>query len=139
MPFSTSDLEQILAVSQGATVIAYSHRKGTLQPNTTILAEKGKAVAEVPDSIFRVGNGCDGPVLEFAVKRRKHNEPVIWVCDGQVTAGADDRPYPHLVSSVKDFVNAKGIIQAENLDEAIEILSNPRKAVKGVRYGRVSY
>jgi hypothetical protein len=139
MPFDTDSLVEILDASMGATVIAYSHKRGTTNvPNATILAKGGKRVPEVPESIFRVGNGVDGPVLEYAQSIRKGNEPIIWVCDGQVTDGKKDSTHAHLSIQVAQFLRKNRIIQAETVEEAVRVIAKPTGVPFGARYGRVA-
>lgn len=140
MPFDTDSLVRILDASMGATVIAYSHKRGsTTIPNATILARGGKRVPEVPSSIFRVGNGVDGPVLEYAQSIRKSGEPIIWVCDGQVTDGKKDSTHAHLSKQVAQFLRRHRIIQVEDIEEAVKVIAKPTGVPYGARYGRVSY
>lgn len=138
MFFGTDDLDRILDASMGATVIAYSHRKNSQEPNATVLARGGKRVATVPDSIFRIGNGVDGPVLEYANGIRKNNEPVIWVCDGQVT-DKSDKWSKDLSNQVGKYLTAKRIIQVETVEEAVKVIAKPTGVPTGARYGRVAY
>ena len=84
MSLSDDDVQVILENAPGALVMAYSSNSYKGEPNLTILADRGKQVAKIPESIFRGGNGVDGPALEYAIKRRKGNELVIWVTDGLV-------------------------------------------------------
>jgi hypothetical protein len=88
MAMSADDLERLLGAAPGALVVGYSHAPGsTGVPNAWILASGGRAASTV--RVGNVGNGVDGPVLRFALGRRRPGEPVLWVCDGQVTDSGD--------------------------------------------------
>lgn len=82
MKLSTKDVESILLAAPGCTVIAYA-TNWLGDPNTHILADNGKMVAELPR--FFSSNGCDLPALQFALSKRGNpKNPVIWVTDGIV-------------------------------------------------------
>lgn len=136
MEVTQDDLEQVLKEVPGALVIGYSHRPNSTDgtPNAWVLAKNGKRVKEVRDG--NVGNGVDGPVLDYALSQRKGNEPVIWVCDGQVT-GANDRDNDGILTrAVGNTVRRHGIIQVRELNDAPEALRNPSK-YRGKYFGRV--
>ena len=88
MRLEESDLWSILEAAPGCTVIGYSHSPGSTDiPNTWVLAEDGKVCDKIRKG--NGGNGVDGPALQFAIKKRKKDEPIIWVCDGLVTDSKD--------------------------------------------------
>lgn len=127
MDISQEDLEQVLREVPGALVIGYSHKPNSTDgtPNAWVLAKNGKRVKEVRDG--NVGNGVDGPVLDFALTQRKGKEPVVWVCDGQVT-GANDRDNDlELTRAVAHIVVRHGIIQVASVGQAADALAHPDK------------
>ncbi len=96
MDIPETDLTRLLSEIPGACVLGYSHRPGSVDgtANAWIIAENGFRVAKVPSG--NVGNGVDGPVLRWALTRRRNNEPIVWVTDGQVT---DSHDHPSLALS----------------------------------------
>jgi hypothetical protein len=91
MDIDPDDLSCLMRRAPNAIVAGYSHRPGDAgaTPNAWILAQRGGVVAECPSG--NVGNGVDGPILEWALAQRGAGEPVVWVTDGQVT---DSHDYP---------------------------------------------
>ncbi len=89
MDIEPSALTSLLARAPDAVIVGYSHRPGDAgrTPNVWVLAQRGAVGDFCPTG--NVGNGVDGPVLEWALRRRVGNEPVIWVTDGQVTDSHD--------------------------------------------------
>ena len=72
----------------GGVCVGYSHAPGSAEvPNAWVLADRGRAAGTVRQG--NVGNGVDGPALRYALARRRPGEPVVWVCDGQVTDSGD--------------------------------------------------
>ena len=132
MDITEADLEAILDSAPGALVIGYSNRPGVSEPNAWVLANRGKrvAVGHIPEG--KVGNGVDGPVLDYALRHRRGSEPVIWVCDGQVT-DFHDHPYTHLTEIVGNIIIKNGIIQAPTVDLAVKALrsKSPRSTYRG--------
>lgn len=131
MDITSDDLDEILRLSPSALVMAYSHKPRSQGiPNAWILANRGKrAKAEALKTIGNIGNGVDGPALDYAIKHRKGNEAIIWVCDGQITDSHDKPPSPEVVKAVAEMVVRNGIIVAPNLYYAIEALRKGRTAV----------
>lgn len=121
MSLDIKDVEQVLEAAPGALVMAYSHKGwgDDSEPNLTILAKEGKRVEEIPDCIFRGGNGVDGPALLYALRVRHSKEPVVWVCDGMVTS-AHDGMSDRLTREVAELVMRHGIIQIPNVNVAVE-------------------
>lgn len=120
MHLSEKDLWSILEAAPGCTVIGYSHDPGsTGVPNTWVLAEDGKVCDKIRTG--NGGNGVDGPALEFAVKKRKRNEPIIWVCDGLVT-DASDGWRPNLAEDCAKIVVKEKIHMVNDAEEAVEAL-----------------
>jgi len=88
MSLPGEDLHELLSFAPGAYVLGYSHAPGsTGVPNAWVLADRGRAASTVRAG--NVGNGVDGPALRHALARRRPGEPVVWVCDGQVTDSGD--------------------------------------------------
>mgnify|MGYP006275852723 CR=1 FL=1 len=138
MELDADDLDTLLDYAPSSLVVAYSHRPGSSgKPNAWILAERGKRVKEIP-TVFNVGNGVDGPVLEYAIAKRKGKETIVWVCDGQVTSGGTDRPTENLTAVCGEIVDKHGILMTPSFSQAVKVLSNPNSA-KGKVYGRVGY
>ena len=69
-----------------------------------------------------VGNGVDGPALRFALSSRRGREPVIWVCDGQVTDS--ERPRRRWLSprSAPGWSSGTGSDGARPCREALRLL-----------------
>lgn len=129
MDLSTDQLWEIINMAPGCVIIGYSHRSGSTDvPNTWVLADRGRVCETVRSG--NVGNGVDGPALRFALSKRKHNEPVIWVCDGAVTDGADDIQYDNLTAECVNLIIRHGIHTVATVDEAKAALA---KAKNGVR------
>lgn len=120
MRLTDKDLWNIIESAPGCMIIGYSHKAGTVDvPNVWILADRGKVVNEVPQP--KAGNGVDVPALRFALRRRKGNEPVVWVCDGVVT-DKDDNVSPALAEECAKLVVRHGIHQVKNVDEGVQAL-----------------
>lgn len=140
MEISNDELNKILDLAPSSIVVAYSHKRGSQGiANAWVLAERGKRVETLPP-IGNVGNGVDGPILEWAISKRKGNEPIIWVCDGQVTDGANDHGHEELTEVCGRIVAKHKITQANDVDGAIKLLQSPSKARSSKKvYGRVGY
>jgi hypothetical protein len=140
MSLDSDDLDRILDHAPNATVFAYSHlpHDKTNKPNAFMLVRDGKRVApEALANLSNVGNGVDAPALDFAISIKKGNEPIVWVCDGQVT-GSTDRGSDDLTEIVAKMLWRNGIIQVPDTERAIEALKQPAKASVNKRYyGRV--
>jgi hypothetical protein len=117
MDIDPSDLAALVARAPGSLVVGYSHQPGdaTSKPNVWILAQYGTLARHFPSG--NVGNGVDGPVLQWAIARARPGEPIVWVTDGQVT-DSNDHPSEaltaecaslvlrHRIRMVRDFAGA---------------------------------
>jgi hypothetical protein len=123
MMLADDDVKMILDSAPGALVILYSHKPKSLGiPNVFVVADRGKQVADLSTVKYQNGgNGVDGPVLEYAIKRRIRNEPIIWVCDGQVT-GKTDRTNAKLKSICAKLVTRHKITTARTVGSAVSML-----------------
>jgi len=136
MALSCEELASLLARAPGALIIGYSHAPGsTGEPNAWVLADRGRAASTVRSG--NVGNGVDGPVLRFALSRRRCGEPFVWICDGQVT-DAGDHADEGLAAECARLVIRHGIQMVGSVDGAIQRLG-ARKLPAGPRpvLGRV--
>jgi hypothetical protein len=125
MRIKDEDLWAILEAAPGCTVIGYSHRPGTTNiPNIWVLAENGRVCEEIRSG--NGGNGVDGPALEFAIKKRKRGEPIIWVCDGMVT-DYNDYNSDRLSEDCASLVVRAGVHMVAGIGQAVDAL----KEVKG--------
>ena len=118
-----------------ARLVGYSHRPGDggVTPNAWILAANGKvATSEIPANI---GNGVDGPILRWAISQRRGSEPLVWVCDGQVT-DSHDHPGHHLSVECAELVAKHKIRIVPNLYEVANALAHPR-GVRPSEYPRL--
>jgi hypothetical protein len=80
MSLRPDDVEAILAVAGGATVIGYSDSGGNLA-NVWIHAKNGRRSTLAP--MGGNGNGVDASALRYAISERvRTNEPIVWVTDG---------------------------------------------------------
>lgn len=126
MSLSTDQVWEIVNAAPGCVIIGYSHSTGTTDhPNAWILADRGKVCESVREG--GRGNGVDGPALRFALSKRKHNEPVIWVCDGMVTDGKTDHYYDNLGEECVNLVVKHGIHTVNNVSEAKEALNRAKR------------
>ncbi len=100
----------------GCLVVAYSHRPGDLggAPNLWVVADRGRVATGWPSG--QVGNGVDGPALEWALARRRAGEPVLWVTDGQVT-DSNDHPDPDLTDRCAQLVLKHRITLIRTVEE----------------------
>lgn len=81
MSFTEKDIMQIVEAAPGATVAIYSSNGDKSKPNLYVVADKGRLIDTLPDR--EVGNGVDGPAIEWAIAQRQHPQaPVVWVTDG---------------------------------------------------------
>ena len=123
MGVESEDVLKILNAAPGATVALYSHAPGTKDvPNFWILAKDGKMIDKLPKRRGG-GNGVDGPALRWAIKaKRFQNEPVLWVCDGQVTDGQRDNCYAHLTAEAKALAIKAKAVMYKRIEDAITYL-----------------
>ena len=138
MDLSQEELELLVRRAPDAVVVGYSHRPGSTgtTPNAWLLADRG-AVAD-HSRTGNVGNGVDGPVLEWALSRRRAREPVVWVTDGQVT-DSHDHPDEQLTDHCARLVRRHGIIMVADFSEARRALARhtPTQASRFSEFGRV--
>lgn len=128
MHLGEDDLWAILEAAPGCTVIGYSHRPGSTEtPNVWVLAQDGKVCSKIRSG--NGGNGVDGPALEFAIKKRKKGEPIIWVCDGAVS---DDRDsfHDHLAEACAKIVAKEKIHMVCDSDGAVKALLSIKRGGK---------
>lgn len=128
MHLDETDLWAILEAAPGCTVIGYSHRPGSSEtPNVWVLAQDGKVCSQIRKG--NGGNGVDGPALEFAVKKRKQGEPIIWVCDGAVS---DDRDayHDHLAEVCAKIVAKEKIHMVRDSGDAVKALLSIKRGGK---------
>ena len=92
MSLSESDIDEMITVSAGATVLCYSSNSMPSQddPNAYVVARKGRRVRKLP--YFHGGNGVDAPALMYGIKvlRESSRQPVIWISDEMVTGKGDN-------------------------------------------------
>ena len=139
MSLTDEDIETILEHAPSAIVMAYSHKKNTSRPNAWILANRGKRCDHVSKlDIGNIGNGVDGPALQWASKVARRGERIIWVCDGQITDAQDKAGTNEMHEQCFQVIDKFNIVQARNVNEAVKILKNPTASVSGKRtvYGR---
>jgi len=137
MHLSETDVEAILTAAPGALIMAYSHAPGSSsKPNLFILADRGKRVKNVSDVPYQNGgNGVDGPALEYAIKKRKKSEPLVWICDGHVT-GSHDNGNDGLAMQCAKLVIKHKIVMIPDVQHAVEafksnkLISQPDGSVK---------
>lgn len=128
MRLTDADLWNIIEAAPGCVIIGYSHAPGCVDhPNIWVLADRGHVVDSIPGG--NLGNGVDGPALEFALKRRRGSEPFIWICDGLVT-DENDQAGPHLTDECARLVATNGIHQVPDVTAGIVALS---RAANGER------
>ena len=117
MAITEHELVSLLAAAPGAFVVGYSHAPGSQAvPNAWVLADRGRAASRVRAG--NVGNGVDGPVLRFALGRRRGREPVVWVSDGQVTDSTDHAD-PGLAVECAQLALRHGIQMVTGVPEAV--------------------
>ena len=133
-------LHALVRNAPGALVIGYSHRPGDrgATPNCWVLCDRSKVATSYPSG--NVGNGVDGPVLNWALGRRSAREVVIWVTDGQVT-DSNDHPDDQLTSHCATLVRrhrvrlARDLVDAKNALRSNQVLPRSRLTEFG-RVGR---
>lgn len=137
MDLDSGDLQSLIHSCPGALVIGYSHKPGDLgrTPNAWILAANGRVALDPPAG--NIGNGVDGPVLRFALSARRAGEPVVWVCDGQVT-DSNDHPDVELSKEVAELVRVHGVVMVKSFSEVRRALRRGRPRQSNYRdFGRV--
>lgn len=138
MELRDDDIATLVRDAPGALVVGYSHRPGDrgATPNAWILADRGRVT--VPGRAGNVGNGVDGPVLRWALARRRREEPFVWVTDGQVT-DSHDHPDERLSRECAELVRRHRIRLARDLGAAKRALRSNRPQARSdlARFGRV--
>ncbi|MEI6710336.1 MAG: hypothetical protein WCL17_05080 [Actinomycetota bacterium] len=137
MDIDSLELKRLIQAAPGALVIGYSHKPGDRgqTPNAWVLAEGGRVAIDPPSG--NIGNGVDGPVLRFAISSRRRGEPIVWVCDGQVT-DSNDHPDATLNEEVAQLVRANAIRMVRGLAEVHRALrTSPPTSAAYRQFGRV--
>lgn len=123
MSLSEKDIDDMISVSAGATVLCYSSdsRPSHDNPNAYIVARKGRRVRKLP--YFHGGNGVDAPALMYGIKvlRESSRQPVIWISDEMVT-GIGDGGSISLREETNRIKQRYGVIVCSNADIAIRKL-----------------
>ena len=133
MSLTTADVDKFLELAPGALVIAYSHSSQYKnRPNAWVIANRGKRASNIDRCTKNVGNGVDGPALEFAISKRRGSEPLIWICDGQVTS-ASDNTHVDLDIACAKMVIKHNIIVAPTVGAGIKALALGKSARSDVR------
>jgi hypothetical protein len=96
-------------------------------PNAWVLADRGRAASE--PRAGNVGNGVDAPALRHALGRRRAGEPMVWVCDGQVT-DAGDHADPALAAECAALATRYGIVMVASVPEALDALRHPARRAR---------
>lgn len=121
MKFEQADIDTILKMCPDATVAMYCCNSsiGTL----TILADKGKRVAKVPER-KGYGNGVDGPALEWLAKQRG---PKIWISDGHVHGKSGMFGVTNLINECINLKRKHKIKQVIDMNSAQQLIAKARK------------
>jgi len=134
MSLSASDVEAILAVAGGATVLGYSD-SGEHLANVWIHAKNGKRSTIAP--MGGNGNGVDGSALRYAISERaRTGEPIVWVTDGYAYNKAGNMGRRE-VTELVGLITRHGIHMVETPAQAVAILAKaargekPRQRVAG--------
>ena len=127
MSLEPSDVEAILSVAGGATVIGYSDC-GDNVANVWLHAKNGKRSAIAP--MGGNGNGVDGSALRYAISERaRTGEPIVWVTDGYAynkNGNMGRREMNELVS----LITRHGIHMVETPAQAVAILAKASRGEK---------
>ncbi len=138
MDIDDASLSSLLARAPDALVVGYSHRPGDhgSTPNVWLLADRGAVATTIPSG--NIGNGVDGAVLEWALRRRRGSEPIVWVTDGQVT-DSHDHPDDRLTKQCAELVRLHRIRLVRELGDAGRALSWGRTTDRAQwpRFGRL--
>lgn len=122
-----SVVRQTTELYAGATVLAYTNRDSS-SANSWILADGGRMISqdEMNTLPLNRGNGCDGPALRWAVRRRKKDEFIVWVSDFGVT-GQNDAQTREMEHDCAELVRKHKIIQVNTCEDAIELLRDMKR------------
>ncbi len=127
MSLDASDVEAILSVAGGATVIGYSDC-GDNVANVWLHAKNGKRSAIAP--MGGNGNGVDGSALRYAISERaRTGEPIVWVTDGYAynkNGNMGRREMNELVS----LITRHGIHMVETPAQAVAVLAKASRGEK---------
>jgi Mg-chelatase subunit ChlD len=138
MDLDAAALQTLLRQAPHALVVGYSHRPGDLGslPNAWVLSDRDRVATSFPSG--HLGNGVDGPVLQWALAQRQANEPMVWVTDGQVT-DSHDHPDESLTAQCAELVRRGRIRLVRDLQEAEVALrwNRPMSSSTLPRFGRV--
>ena len=128
MSLSRDEVKEMMLACAGVTVIGYSGYYGRAEePNTYILADKGKICAELPK--VHGGNACDLPVAEYAVQRKQNPKaPVVWITDG-FTYGSAGAGYIDELECAK-FAKKHGFRMEYSPKGAIDYLNELKRGAK---------
>lgn len=129
MSLSRDEVKEMMLECAGVTVIGYSgYYGGTEEPNTYILADKGKICAELPS--VHGGNACDLPVVEYAVQRKQNPKaPLIWITDGYTYGWNGSASYIDELECAK-FAKQHGFRMEYSPEGAIEYLKDLKRGAK---------
>ena len=139
MSLQQKDLDAIVEAAPASLILAYSSNVDA-EFNAWILANRGWRVRDIP-SIGNVGNGVDGPALTWAIRHRKFNEPIVWVCDGLVT-NRHDRYNEELAIECAKLVKKHRMIMIPSVDEAVQqfktgrLINKPSGPIKNILLGK---
>ena len=138
MDIDDDEVAALMRHAPNAIVVGYSHRPGSMvnTPNVWLLANRGTVAVHARAG--NVGNGVDGPVLEWALSHRRAREPVVWVTDGQVT-DSHDHPDEHLTDVCARLVQHHGIVLVQDFTQARRALAHrgTTRASRLSDFGRV--
>lgn len=138
MDLDDASLAALLRRAPDALVVGYSHRPGDhgLTSNAWILADRGSVATVIPSG--NIGNGVDGAVLEWVLRRRRNGEPIVWVTDGQVT-DSHDHPDEVLTRHCAELVKRHRIRLVKDLAGAGAALGGGRTTTPShwSQFGRV--
>ncbi len=117
MDLDPEELAGLLRRAPNAVVVGYSHRPGDLggTANVWLLAERGAVARTCPSG--NIGNGVDGPVLRWALARRRGREPIVWITDGQIT-DSNDHPVDALTTECALLVARHDVILVREVADA---------------------
>ncbi len=136
MGVEPEELSRWLARWPQCVVVGYSHRPGDQggTPNAWVLVSPGRVkVASAPGN---VGNGVDGPALEWALSLRRRGEVMVMVTDGQVT-DSHDHPSAELAARVAQLVAAHQVRLVRRLEEVPAALAATRWRNEWGAFGRL--
>jgi hypothetical protein len=138
MDVAPDALRALVREAPHALVVGYSHRPGDrgTTANAWVLCDRGRLATRSPSG--NVGNGVDGPVLRWALSRRRAGEPFVWVTDGQVT-DSHDYPDPQLTDECAQLVLRYRVRLVRELSDAAHVLrsNQPTPASRFASIGRV--